>query len=71
MMNKKFWSGVMGAMLLWLGGTFLWQGRSGLLYHTPIYFKGPSWVNPWSALVAGGVFILLGVLALVNGLRGR
>jgi hypothetical protein len=56
-------------MCVWLGGVFLWQGRSGLLYHTPIYFKGPTWLDPWQAIIGGALFVLLGLIIIVTTFR--
>jgi hypothetical protein len=46
---------------LLVGLIFLWQGRFGLLYHTPIFFKGPSWLSPWHAIIGGSLFLALGL----------
>jgi putative Mn2+ efflux pump MntP len=72
MSNKRDlgWA-VAGGMFLLVGLIFLWQGRSALLYHTPIYFKGPSWLNPWQAIIGGSLFSVLGLFMVVGAIRGR
>ncbi|MGC2627726.1 MAG: hypothetical protein WA269_12895 [Candidatus Udaeobacter sp.] len=62
---------VVAAMFLLLGVIFLWQCRSGLLYHTPIYTKGPSWLDPWAALVAGVFFSGLGLFGIATAIRRK
>jgi hypothetical protein len=42
-------------MMLLVGLIFMWQARPALLYHVPIYFKGPSWMHPWQAIVGGSL----------------
>jgi putative Mn2+ efflux pump MntP len=72
MSSKRDWGGVVaGGMFLLVGVIFLWQGRLGLLYHTPIYFKGPSWLNPWQAIIGGALFSALGLFAIVSAIRRR
>jgi putative Mn2+ efflux pump MntP len=72
MSTKRDWGwAVAGGMFLFVGLIFLWQGRSGLLYHTSIYFKGPSWVNPWQAIIGGSLVSALGLLLIVSAIRRR
>jgi hypothetical protein len=72
MTNKRDWGWVVaGGMFLLVGVIFLWEGRSGLLYHTPIYFKGPSCLNPWQAIIGGSLFSVLGLFMVVAAIRGR
>jgi hypothetical protein len=60
-----------GALLVTLGGSFVWSGRSGLLYHSPIYFKGPTWVDPWQAIIGGALFTALGLTLIALSLRKK
>jgi putative Mn2+ efflux pump MntP len=65
------WGLAAGVILLLAGVGFVWQGRSGLLYHTAIYFKGPSWVGPWEAIIGGGLLTLLGLVFIIGALREK
>ncbi len=60
-----------GGMFLLVGGIFLWQGRSGLLYQTPIYTKGPSWLDPWAAIIAGSFFCAVGLFGIFQAIYRR
>jgi hypothetical protein len=46
-------SALVGAMFLLVGGIFLLQARAAFVYHTPIYTRGPSWLDPWAAVLGG------------------
>ena len=46
---------------------FLWSARSALLYHAPIYFKGPSYMYPWQAVIGGGLSSVFGVFVIIHG----
>ena len=60
--TKRDWgAALVETMFLLVGLIFLWQGRFGLLYHTPIFFKGPSWLSPWQAIIGGSLFLSLGL----------
>jgi hypothetical protein len=37
------------------------------MYHLPIYSKGPSWMSPWQALVAGVLCLGLGLFSIIRG----
>jgi hypothetical protein len=69
---KPDWGAVfVGALFLFFGGIFLWQARLGLFYHIPIYTKGPSWVDPWAALLAGCFFSAIGLYNIGRGFYRR
>jgi hypothetical protein len=57
---------LLGALMLFLGLSFLSSGRSALLYHTTIYFKG--WMYPWQAIIGGGLAAGFGLFLLIHGL---
>ena len=70
MSAKPNWGSIFGgALFLLLGAIFLWQARLGLVYHTPIYTKGPSWLDPWAALIAGCFVSAIGLWAIGLGFR--
>jgi len=72
MTGKPNWGWeVAGALFIVVGVGFLWSGRSGLLYHTPIYFKGPSWVDPWQSIIGGALLCALGLFLIANALRKK
>jgi hypothetical protein len=72
MSAKLDWgSAVVGVLFLLLGEIFLWQGRSGLLYHIPIYTRGPSWLDAWAAIVAGVFFCTAGLFAIAHAIYRR
>jgi hypothetical protein len=56
-----------GIVMLMLGLLTLWKARSGFLYHTPIYSRGASVMDPWQAVVAGSLCLAFGVYILVTG----
>ena len=55
--------------MLLVGLIFLWRARSALLYHVPIYYKGPSWMYPWQAIIGGGLCSVLGLLLITAAFR--
>jgi putative Mn2+ efflux pump MntP len=70
MRTKPDWAlAFAGALFLAAGAIFLWSGLSGLLYHTPIYFKGPSWVDPWQAIIGGPLLAGLGLFLIAISFR--
>jgi putative Mn2+ efflux pump MntP len=60
-----------GALFLVAGAIFLWSGLSGLLYHTRIYFKGPSWVDPRQAVIGGSLLAGLGLFLIAISFRNN
>ena len=60
-----------GAVMLLLGGISLWKARLGFVNHVPIYFKGPSWLSPWQALIVGAVCLALGLFLVINALQKK
>jgi hypothetical protein len=36
------------------------------VYHLPIYSRGPSWMSPWQALVAGVLCLGLGLFSIIR-----
>jgi hypothetical protein len=69
---KPDWgSAILGAMFLLVGGIFLWQARAALVYHTPIYTRGPSWLDPWAAVIGGCFFTAVGLYAIGLGFYRR
>jgi hypothetical protein len=57
---------LLGALMLFLGLSFLWSARSALLYHTTIYFKG--WIYPWQAIIGGSLAAGFGLFLFIHGL---
>jgi hypothetical protein len=55
-----------GATMLLLGLCFLWSGRSALLYHVTIYFKG--WMYPWQAIIGGSLSSAYGLFLIIHGI---
>jgi hypothetical protein len=37
-----------------------------VMYHLPIYSRGPSWMSPWQALVAGVLCLGLGLFSIIG-----
>ena len=69
---KPDWgSALLGAMFLLVGGIFLWQARAALVCHTPIYTRGPSWLDPWAAVIGGCFFTVVGLYAIGLGFYRR
>jgi hypothetical protein len=58
---------VCGVVVLAVGIGFLWSARSALFYHIPIYFKGPSYMYPWQAIIGGGLSFGLGLCLIIHG----
>ena len=54
--------------MLLVGAGFLWSARSALLYHTAIYFKGPSYMYPWQAIIGGTLSSGFGLFLVIHGL---
>jgi len=72
MSEPKWGATVCGIMFILLAGFLLWDGRRGLLYHIPIYPRGPlSWMDPWQAIVAGSLCFVLGAYITVIATRRR
>ena len=72
MSAKRDWGSALGgALFLLLGGIFLWQARAALVYHTPIYTKGPSWLDPWAAVLAGCFLSGIGLYAIALALHRK
>ena len=70
--RKRDWGWALAGGLFFIGGAiFLWAGMSGLLYHVPIYFKGPSWVEPWQAIIGGPLLCGLGFFLIVTSFRKK
>jgi hypothetical protein len=65
------WQLAAGATMLFVGLNFLWSARSALLYHVPIYFKGPSWMYPWQAIIGGSLCSACGLFLILNALYRR
>jgi hypothetical protein len=61
---------IAGATMLLSGSIALWKGLSGLVYHTPIYFKAGS-QNPWQAVVAEGLCLALGLFLVIDVMRKK
>jgi len=55
-----------GAIMLLLGGISLWKAWLAFVYHLPIYSRGPSWMSPWQALVAGALCLGLGLFSIIR-----
>jgi hypothetical protein len=65
--RKPDWGWISGgAMMLLLGGVSLWKAWLGFVYHVPLYSKGPSWMSPWQALVAGVLCVFLGLFSIIR-----
>jgi len=65
--HKPDWGWIAGgAMMLLVGGVSLWKAWLAFLYHVPVYSKGPSWMSPWQALVAGVLCLGLGLLSIIR-----
>jgi hypothetical protein len=65
--RKPDWGWIAGgAMMLLLGGVSLWKAWLAFAYHMPIYSKGPSWMSPWQALVAGVLCLGLGLVSIIS-----
>jgi hypothetical protein len=62
---------IAGIVFLFLGLVSLWKGCLALVYHMPIYFKGPSWMSPFQALIAGGLCLAFGLFLVVNAYQKR
>ena len=58
-------------MLLLLAAILLGKARLGIVYHTPIYGKGPSQIGPWQAIVVGAFCLLAALWLIVNAVRPR
>jgi hypothetical protein len=56
---------VCGIVMLALGIGLLFGARSALLYHTPIYMKGP--LDPWQAIIGGSLCAGLGLFMVIHG----
>jgi hypothetical protein len=57
-----------GVLMLILGLGFLWSARSAVLYHTQIYFKGWTSLDPWQAFIGGGLSSVVGLFAVIDGI---
>ncbi len=65
--HKPDWGWIAGgAMMLLVGGVSLWKAWLAFLYHVPVYSKGPSWMSPWQALVAGVLCLGLGLFSIIR-----
>ena len=72
MSGKRDWGWALaGALFVVAGATFLWAGLSGLLYHAPIYFRGPSWVEPRQAIIGGPLLCGLGLFLIATSFRKK
>ena len=60
-----------GVAILMLGVLTLWKARSGFLYHTPIYSRGASFMDPWQAVIAGGLCLVFGLYLVGSAIRRR
>jgi len=55
-----------GAMMLLVSGVSLWKAWLAFVYQVPIYSKGPSWMSPWQALIAGVLCLGLGLFSIIR-----
>jgi hypothetical protein len=63
--KRDFGEIVCGVVMLALGIGLLFGARSALLYHTPIYMKGP--LDPWQAIIGGGLCAAFGLFMIIHG----
>jgi hypothetical protein len=62
---------IVGIVFLLLGLISLSKGGLALIYHRPIYFKGPSWMSPSQALIAGGLCLAFALFLVLNAYQKR
>jgi hypothetical protein len=60
-----------GAIMLLLGGISLVKAWLAFVYHLPIYSRGPSWMSPWQALVAGVLCLGLGLFSIIRAVSTK
>lgn len=73
-MNSQDSSGcfaIVGIILMVLALNGLWQARLALLHHGLLYsFWNPaSWMNPWQAVAAFALLLIIGLLVLLTALK--
>jgi putative Mn2+ efflux pump MntP len=65
---------VAGLIMVSIGIAGFWRIRFALLHHTFMWWTGrggPTWIAPWQATLASGLFFFLGVYCLADAFQKR